>query len=77
MSLKERVQKILNDFEISPSEEILQALEEIKDEFKSELTRDYLKGKINPIKNISEESEKKKLCKNLAPYLDWYLQGTI
>ena len=76
MSIAEQTKQILNDFENSPSEKIIQTLGEIKNNFKSDLTRDYLQGKIDAIQNASDEAEKKKLCKNLMPYLDWYLQGT-
>ena len=75
MSLQEQTKEILNNFDSTPSETIVEALDEIKNHFKSNLTRDYLEGKIQAISNASEESEKKKLCKNLQPYLDWYLQG--
>jgi hypothetical protein len=44
-------------------------------EFKSDLTTEYLKGKVQKILDISTESEKKKQCKLLLPYYDWYLQG--
>ncbi len=75
MSLQEQTKEILNNFETTPSETIIKALDEIKNRFKSNLTRDYLEGKIQAISDASEETEKKKLCKNLQPYLDWYLQG--
>ena len=59
MSLKEQTQKILNDFENSTSEEIIQTLDAIKSHFKSELTREYLEGKIKSIKETPDENEKK------------------
>lgn len=75
MSLKEQTQAILNDFENTSSETIIKALGEIRNHFQSNLTRDYLQGKIQAIADASDETERKKLCKNLQPYLDWYLQG--
>ena len=45
-------------------------------EFTSNLTVDYLKGKIKKIMDLTTESEKKKQCKLLLPYFDWYLQGS-
>ena len=75
MSLQEQTKEILNHFETTPSETIVKTLDEIKNHFKSNLTRDYLEGKIQAISNATDESEKKELCKNLQPYLDWYLQG--
>jgi len=57
------------------SDEFLEILNQIMLEFKSNLTVEYLKGKIQKIVEISSESEKKKQCKLLLPYYDWYLQG--
>ena len=75
MSLKKQANEILNHFENTPSEKIIPVLDEIKSHFKSELTKDYLQGKINSLKDAKTEPEKKALCKNLIPYLDWYVQG--
>ena len=75
MSLETKTRQILNDFEGSSSEDFLDLLNQIQDSFKSQITRDYLKGKMDAISGTSSEEEKKKLCKNLKPYLDWYLQG--
>ncbi|MCV0372466.1 MAG: hypothetical protein K5793_02815 [Nitrosarchaeum sp.] len=75
MTLEEQARQVLNDFENTPSEKILLVLGEIQTHFKSNLTRDYLNGKIQTIKESKTEEERKTLCKNLVPYLDWYLQG--
>ena len=75
MSLNEQVSKILENFDDISSTEILDVLKQIQPQFKSNLTSEYLDGKIQKIVDIDEESEKKKQCKALTPYLDWYLQG--
>ena len=75
MSLEIKVQNIVNNFENVSSDEFLEILEQIMLEFKSDLTVEYLKGKIKKIVELSSESEKKKQCKLLLPYYDWYLQG--
>lgn len=75
MSLEERVNMVIDDFENTTSAQILEILEKIMPEFKSNLTSEYLQGKIQKIKDLDDESEKKKQCKALRPYLDWYLQG--
>lgn len=75
MSLETKTKEILNNFDNVSSLEILDLLNQIQNSFKSEITRDYLKGKLDSVSNASNEDEKKKLCKNLKPYLDWYLQG--
>ena len=75
MSLEIKVQNIINNFEDTSSDEFLEILEQIMLEFKSNLTVEYLKEKIKKIVELSSESEKKKQCKLLLPYYDWYLQG--
>lgn len=75
MSLETKARQILNNFDQSSSEEFLNLLNQIQDSFKSQITKDYLKGKMDAISGTTGETEKKKLCKNLKPYLDWYLQG--
>ena len=75
MSLEINVKNILNNFDASSSDEFLKILGQIMLEFKSNLTVEYLKGKIQKIHELTIESEKKKHCKLLLPYFDWYLQG--
>ena len=70
-----KIKSILNDFDTVSSDEFLEILDQIMLEFKSNLTVDYLKGKIKKIMDLTTESEKKKQCKLLLPYFDWYLQG--
>jgi len=75
MTPAENARRILDDFDAAPSEQIISALEEIKSNMKSQLTREYLAGKIEGVKSAGSEEEKKNLCKNLRPYLDWEIQG--
>jgi hypothetical protein len=75
MSLKIKAKQILENFDHISSNEILDVLNQIQNQFQSQITQDYLKGKIKAISDTFDEAEKKKLCKNLKPYLDWYLQG--
>jgi hypothetical protein len=75
MSLEIKIKHIMNNFDNVSSDEFLEILDQIMLEFKSDLTTEYLKGKVQKIMNISTESEKKKQCKLLLPYYDWYLQG--
>ncbi len=75
MSLEVKVKQILKNFEETSSEDILEILNQIQIKFQSQITRNYLRGKLVVISDTTSESEKKKLCKNLIPYFDWYLQG--
>ena len=75
LSLRDEVNQILNDFDNTPSDKFLEILTQIQLHLKSDITQNYLQGKIQTILGINDDAEKKKLCKNLKPYLVWYLQG--
>ena len=75
MSLEIKVNNILQDFDNVSSDEFLKVINEIMLEFRSTITIEYLKGKIQKITNLTNESEKKKQCKLLLPYFHWYVQG--
>ena len=75
MSLEAQTREIIDNFHDTSSEKFIKILNQIKPQFKSNLTSEYLQGKIQKIHEIPEETEKKKQCKALIPYLDWYLQG--
>jgi len=75
MSLEEKIKQITNDVDGATSEQIIEIIEQIQPQFRSELTSEYLQGKIQKIKDISDETEKKKQSLSLLPYFDWYLQG--
>jgi len=75
MSLENQIKDVLDDFENTSSEKILEILNQIKPQFKNELISEYLQGKIQKILDSTGDVEKKKQCKALIPYLDWYLQG--
>jgi len=75
MSLEDQIKQTLADFENTPSEKIFKILNQIKPQFRNELIVEYLQGKIHKISEVNDEAEKKKQCKALIPYFEWYLQG--
>ena len=75
MSLKDQIKIISDDFEGATPETIIDVLNQIKPHFKSTLISEYLQGKIQKIQDSDNDQEKKKQCKALLPYFDWYLQG--
>jgi len=75
MSLENQIMQIITNFETISSDEFLETLEQIKPSFRNPLISEYLQGKIQKILDAENEIEKKKQCKALMPYLDWYLQG--
>jgi len=75
MSLENEIKEILNNFEQTSPKRILEILNQIKPFFKNKLISEYLQGKIQKILDSNDDVEKKKLCRALKPYFDWYLQG--
>lgn len=75
MTLQDQTREILNNFDNLSSEKILEVLTNIQPYLKSEITQEYLNGKIQGILGMSDEAERRKFCKTLKPYLDWYIQG--
>jgi hypothetical protein len=75
MSLESEIKEILENFEQTSSDQIIKILKQIKPFFKNKLISEYLQGKIQKILDSDDDVEKKKLCKALIPYFDWYLQG--
>jgi len=75
MSLEDQIKIISDDFEGATPETIIDVLNQIKPHFKSTLISEYLQGKIQKIQDSDNDQEKKKQCKALLPYFDWYLQG--
>ncbi len=75
MSLQSEISEIQSGFDSVSSEKFLEVLTKIKPELRSPLTSEYLQGKIDKAMSEPDETEKKKLCKSLMPYLDWYQKG--
>lgn len=75
MSLEKEIREVLDNFENVSTEKILEILNQIKPQFQNQLISEYLQGKIQKVIDLSDEAQKKKQCKALTPYLDWYLQG--
>ena len=76
MELTEKARQILDDFDAATSEQIVLVLGEIRSNMKSQLTQEYLSGKIDGVRSAGSEEEKKRLCESLKPYLDWQVQGS-
>lgn len=75
MSLQDEVSKVQENFDSISADRFLDVLDKIRTELKSPVTSKYLQDKIDKVNFESNEAEKKRLCKSLTPYLDWYLKG--
>ena len=72
---RDEVQNVLDCFDDVKSERIMAIMVQIREKLKTDITKDYLDGKMQGIKDAATEDEKKNLCKTLIPYIEWYLQG--
>tara|TARA_B100000470_G_scaffold166068_1_gene130661 strand:+ start:115 stop:345 length:231 start_codon:yes stop_codon:yes gene_type:complete len=75
MTLESKIQEIMGNIDETSSDDIIEIIKQIQPQFRSEITEEYLQGKIQKISVISDNVEKKKQCVSLLPYFDWYLQG--
>lgn len=74
MSLLDDAQLLRTRFETVGSDELLSLLDRISAELRTDDTRDYLRAKIESIRHAAE-SERKTMCKDLIPYMDWYISS--
>lgn len=74
MSLLDNAQRLRDRFESAGSGEMLSLLDRICAELRTDDTRDYLRAKIDSIRHAAE-SERKVMCKELIPYVDWYISS--
>jgi len=75
VELKSQVKEVLDNFENTNHDTIIEVLKQIKPHLRSNLTQDYLDGKISKIAQTGNDKERADLVASLKPYLDWYLQG--
>lgn len=73
--LRTQIKDALEKFDSLSPEEIVKFLNMMSDEFRTDITREYLTGKIAKLADISDENERATYCKQFRPYFDWYLSG--
>ncbi len=73
--LERQARNALHNFDGVSADEFLGIINQILPSLQSSLTSEYLRGKIQKIQAVSDGAERKRLCRALTPYLDWYLQG--
>ena len=74
MTLVEDAVRTRSGFESVGTDEFLDILYRIRNELRTPITQQYLDGKMAAIRS-AEPAERRQLCKNLLPYLDWYISG--
>ena len=73
--LRTQIKDALQKFDSLSPEEIVDFLNAMSCEFRTDITKEYLTGKIAKLDDISDESERATYCKQFRPYFDWYLSG--
>lgn len=75
MTLLDDAQNLRTRYESTGSDDLLSLLDRICTELRTADTQNYLRAKIDSIRH-SAESERKVMCKELIPYIDWYISST-
>ena len=73
--LRTQIKDALEKFDSLSPEEIVKFLNAMSAEFRTDITREYLTGKIAKLADINDENERTTYCKQFRPYFDWYLNG--
>ena len=74
MALAEDAARIRSRFDSADTAEFLEIVSRIRDRLHTEQTREYLGKKLEAAR-LADPSERREMCRNLLPYLDWYLSG--
>ncbi len=74
MTLREDATRARDCFDSTDASEFLDVISRVRDRLNTEQTRQYLDGKIQAARN-ADPDKRQALCKNLLPYLEWYLCG--
>jgi hypothetical protein len=75
LTLAEDAARIRSGFDSIDTEEFLDVVSHIRDRLHTGQTREYLGKKLEAAR-LADPSERRGMCRNLLPYLDWYLSGS-
>ena len=74
LTLVEDVVRIRSKTESINVDEFLAVVYDIHDRLHTEQTRAYLDKKMQDIR-LADPDKRQEMCRNLLPYLDWYVAG--
>ena len=74
MTLAEDAARLRAGFDSADSAKFLDTVSRIRDRLCTAQTKAYLDTKLEAAR-LAEPAERQKMCRNLLPYLDWYLSG--
>ena len=75
MTLVDEAERMRSGFYSADLGGFLDLAERIRDELRTAPAREYLTGKIAAARS-AEPAERRRLCRALLPYLDWYISGS-
>lgn len=74
MTLADDAARIRSGFDSADTAEFLGVVSRIRDQLHTQQTREYLGKKLEAAR-LADPSERREMCRNLLPYLDWYISG--
>ena len=75
MTLVDEAERMRSGFDSADPDGFLDLVERIRTELRTAPAREYLAGKIEAARS-AQPAERRRLCKALLPYLDWYITGS-
>ena len=72
--MAEDAAKARSDFDSTDPAEFLDIVSSIRDSLRTGQTKEYLGKKLDAAR-LAAPAERRDMCRNLLPYLDWYLSG--
>lgn len=74
MTLVDESERMRSGFDSADLGGFLDLVERIRGELRTEPARQYLAGKVAAARSAAP-AERRRLCRALLPYLDWYISG--
>ena len=74
MTLAGEAARVRSNFDSTDPAEFLDIVSRIRDSLRTGQTKSYLAKKIEAARSVAP-AERRGMCQNLLPYLDWYLSG--
>ena len=74
MTLADDAARVRSDFDSTDTAEFLDIVSRIRDSLRTGETKSYLAKKLDAARSATP-AERRGACRNLLPYLDWYLSG--
>ena len=74
LTLADDAARVRSDFDSTDAAEFLDTVSRIRNSLRTGETKSYLAKKLDAVR-FAPPAERRVMCRNLLPYLDWYLSG--